>query len=418
MFKESNTWDPLEPFSFSLPFDREVWSVSQLTSRIKEILEGHFPGVWIQGEISNFRQPASGHMYFTLKDESSQINGVMFRSANRVLRFMPEDGLSVLAFGRVSVYERRGEYQINVEYLEPKGIGALQLAYEKLKERLAREGLFDPAHKKLLPVLPRKVGVITSPTGAAIRDILQVIHRRFINLEIILCPVQVQGETAAGEIATAIEEMNNWEGVEVLIVGRGGGSIEDLWAFNEEIVARAIFASRIPIVSAVGHETDYTIADFVADVRAPTPSAAAEMVVSRKDQLRQRVDELVGRMLGFLRLRLQGNLSLLSQMKGKLHAFGPQATLRLQKSRLDALEERLNRSVEGDLRKKRELLQVAMGKLGAMNPLAVLERGYSLCTDLSTRRILRDADEVEIGDEVWVRLCRGRILCEIKGQES
>jgi exodeoxyribonuclease VII large subunit len=405
------------PFFGSLPLDRQIWSVSQLTSRIKEILEENFPGIWIEGEVSNFRQPSSGHMYFTLKDEASQISAVMFRSANRALRFRPEDGLAVLAFGTVSVYERRGGYQINVEYLEPKGVGALQLAYEQLKEKLAQEGLFDPAHKKPIPLLPQRIGVITSATGAAIRDILQVLQRRVAHVKIVLYPVQVQGETAAEEIARGIEEMNRWKGIEVLIVGRGGGSIEDLWAFNEERVARAIFASRVPIISAVGHETDYTIADFVADVRAPTTSAAAEMVVSHKDQLRQRVDELVGRLLSSLRLLLQSHATSLSHLGGRLQLFSPGGMLRLQRERLQSWEDRLRRGIPAYMQSRREMAQRTIEKLGALSPLAVLERGFSLCMILPSFRILQDASQVEIGDEVLVRLYRGKVFCQVKGRE-
>jgi exodeoxyribonuclease VII large subunit len=400
-----------------LPLDRQVFTVSELTSQIKEILEGTFVGIWVEGEISNLRRPSSGHMYLTLKDEATQVSAVMFRSSNRDLRFTPKDGLAVIVYGRVSVYERRGEYQIAVEYMEPKGIGALQLAYEQLKERLAQEGLFDPAHKKPLPLLPQKVGVITSATGAAIRDILHVIHRRFANLQVILYPVHVQGETAAGEISRAIEEMNRWGKIEVLIVGRGGGSIEDLWAFNEEKVARAIFASRIPIISAVGHETDYTIADFVADVRAPTPSAAAEIVVTSKDQLCQRTDELVGRMVSSLQLRLQRYATVLSHLKGRLQALTPQGMLKLQRQKLLAVADRLERGSFAILQLKRESLQRTVGKLGALSPLAVLERGFALCMRLPSLKILRDAEEVGVGDEVLVRLCHGKILCQVKEQE-
>jgi exodeoxyribonuclease VII large subunit len=410
---------PMDLFSSAnrLPLDRQVFTVSELTSQIKEILEGTFVGIWVEGEISNLRRPSSGHMYLTLKDEATQVSAVMFRSSNRDLRFTPKDGLAVIVYGRVSVYERRGEYQIAVEYMEPKGIGALQLAYEQLKERLAQEGLFDPAHKKPLPLLPQKVGVITSATGAAIRDILHVIHRRFANLQVILYPVQVQGETAAGEIARAIEEMNRWGKIEVLIVGRGGGSIEDLWAFNEEKVARAIFASRIPIISAVGHETDYTIADFVADVRAPTPSAAAEIVVTSKDQLCQRTDELVGRMVSSLQLRLQRYATALSHLKGRLQALTPQGMLKLQGQKLLAVADRLERGSFAILQLKRESLQRAVGKLGALSPLAVLERGFALCMRLPSLKIVRDAEEVGIGDEVLVRLCRGKVLCQVKERE-
>jgi len=416
---KGNKSHPMDLFSstYHIHLDRQVLTVSELTSQIKEILEGTFVGIWVEGEISNFRRPSSGHMYFTLKDEATQVSAVIFRSLNRDLRFIPKDGLAVIAYGRVSVYERRGEYQITVEYMEPKGIGALQLAYEQLKERLAQEGLFDPARKKPLPLLPQRVGVITSATGAAIRDILHVIHRRFANLEVILYPVQVQGETAAGEIARAIEEMNRRGKIEVLIVGRGGGSIEDLWAFNEEKVARAIFASRIPVISAVGHETDYTIADFVADVRAPTPSAAAEVVVTSKDQLSQRMDELIGRMLSSLQLRLQRYATSLSHMKGRLQALTPQGMLKLQRQRLLSVTDWLERGSFAILQMKRESLQRAVGKLGALSPLAVLERGFALCMRLPSLKIVRDAEEVGIGEDVLVRLFQGKILCQVKERE-
>lgn len=397
---------------------RQIWTVSQLTARIKQILEDSFPGIWIEGEISNFRQPTSGHMYFTLKDESSQIAAVMFRSANRALRFRPEDGLAVIAFGSVSVYERRGEYQITVEHLEPKGLGALQLAFEQLKQKLEREGLFDPAHKKPLPLLPRRIGVVTSPTGAAVRDILRVLDRRVANVEIVIYPVQVQGETAAEEIAQGIEAMNLRGDIEVLIVGRGGGSVEDLWAFNEERVARAIYSSRIPIISAVGHETDFTIADFVADVRAPTPSAAAEMVISHKDQLRQRVDELTGRLGSCLRYLLRSNSASFIHLQGRLQALSPQVALRVQREKASFLENRLYRALQGYLQGRREEMRRAVEKLGTLSPLAILERGFSLCQKLPSLKILRDAEEVEMGDEVLVRLYRGRLHCLVKGREE
>ncbi|HUT84984.1 MAG TPA: exodeoxyribonuclease VII large subunit, partial [Thermodesulfobacteriota bacterium] len=265
--------------------DIHILSISELTQLIKFQLEQSFDYLWVEGEISNFRIPSSGHFYFTLKDEKSQIRAVMFRSQNRTLEFSPEDGLSVICRGRLNVYETRGEYQLILDYLEPKGLGALQLAFEQLKQRLAQEGLFDPDHKKPLPQLPRKIGIVTSPTGAAIRDILNIIERRFANVGILIYPVKVQGEGAAQEIATALQELNQMPEIDVVILARGGGSIEDLWPFNEEVVARAIYHSEIPVISAVGHEVDFTIADFVADLRAPTPSAAAELVVRNKDDL-------------------------------------------------------------------------------------------------------------------------------------
>src|SRR3989339_1280832 len=256
--------------------EREVYTVSELTRAIKFVLEEDFPEVLVEGEISNFRVPNSGHAYFTLKDKDSQLKVVLFKLNKRLLKFEPDDGLHVIVRGRISVYEPRGEYQLIADYMEPKGIGALQLAFEQLKEKLFKEGLFDEAHKIPIPQFPQKIAIVTSPTGAAIRDMLRIIDRRFSNVHIIIYPVKVQGEGASAEIARAVKELNALPDIDVMIVGRGGGSIEDLWAFNEEIVARAIYDSRIPIISAVGHETDFTIADWVAEYRAPTPSAAAE----------------------------------------------------------------------------------------------------------------------------------------------
>jgi len=275
---------------------KKILTVSELTLNIKGHLEEGFRELWVEGEISNFRSPASGHYYFTLKDDKSQIRAVVFRFMGRSLKFEPKDGLSVICRGRITVYEPRGEYQLILDYMEPKGIGALQLAFEQLKEKLAKEGLFDPAHKKLLPLLPQKIGIVTSPTGAAIRDLLTVIGRRFSNVEILINPVKVQGEGAHQEIAKSIYELNGIPGIDVIIITRGGGSLEDLWSFNEEIVARAIYRSSIPVISAVGHEIDFTIADFVADLRAPTPSAAGELVVRDKAELINLLETLFNRM--------------------------------------------------------------------------------------------------------------------------
>ncbi|HET7102298.1 MAG TPA: exodeoxyribonuclease VII large subunit, partial [Terriglobia bacterium] len=261
--------------------ERKLYTVAELSFSVKDLLETSFPDVWVTGEVSNFRAAASGHYYFTLKDTSAQLRAVCFRNQARYLKFKPQDGISVIARGRLSVYEARGEYQLYIEYLEPAGMGALQFAFEQLKKQLASEGLFDAARKKPLPALPRAIGVVTSASGAAVRDILRVIKRRFPNMNVFLYPATVQGSSAAGEIVEGIEYFNQHPIVDVMIVGRGGGSLEDLWPFNEEIVARAIAASSIPVISAIGHETDFTIADFVADLRAPTPSAAAELAVHR-----------------------------------------------------------------------------------------------------------------------------------------
>ncbi len=263
------------------PTGKKIYSVSEITHEIKVLLEGRFPGVWVEGEISNIRKPGSGHVYFTLKDEGSQLQAVLYRSQFSRSKFDLKDGLQVIAFGDVSVYAKGGRYQITVAEIEPKGLGALQLAFEQLKQRLAKEGLFAPEKKKRIPLLPERIGIVTSPTGAAIRDILTVIERRFANVRILISPVRVQGETAAGEIAAAIDGFNSRADVDVIIVTRGGGSLEDLWAFNEEAVARAIAGSHIPVISAVGHEIDFTISDFVADLRVPTPSAAAERAITK-----------------------------------------------------------------------------------------------------------------------------------------
>src|SRR5579863_5086030 len=281
---------------FDFQPQRKIFRVSELSREIRNRLERDFPDLWVTGEISNLRSAPSGHYYFTLKDQNAQLRAVCFRGQARYLKFKPEDGLSVIARGQLTIYEARGEYQLVVEFLEPAGLGALQLAFEQLKANLAGEGLFEAARKKPLPVLPRTIGVVTSPTGAVIRDILRVLKRRFRNMNVLLYPVKVQGEGAAKEISEGIEYFNRHTLVDVMIVARGGGSLEDLWAFNEEVVARAIASSKIPVISAVGHETDFTIADFVADLRAPTPSAAAELVIQAKSELLQQLDSLFSRL--------------------------------------------------------------------------------------------------------------------------
>lgn len=436
---------------------RSIYTVSKLTTEIKGFLEREFAFLWIEGEISNLRRPGSGHLYCTLKDEAAQIRAVMFRLQNRLLQFEPTDGLQVICYGRLSVYEPRGEYQIIVEYMEPKGRGALQLAFEQLKEKLAREGLFDPGHKKPLPFLPQKIGIVTSPTGAAIRDILQILERRFANIHIVIHPVRVQGAEAAQEISRAIEELNQWPDIDVIIIGRGGGSIEDLWAFNEEIVARAIFRSRIPILSAVGHEIDFTIADFVADLRAPTPSAAAELVVRDKRELAQSLQTLEGR----LGLAMQDDLE---EMKERLSLWGarlidPRKRLADQRLRLDDLGGRLSNGTQQVVARKRDLfgmkwehlmllnprrnvhehadrlarLQKAlgaslraalsfyrqraegsMGKLQSLSPLAVLERGYSITRLLPSRKIVRLAQELQPEDRVEIKVHRGSFHARVE----
>src|SRR5213595_1575074 len=296
---------------------RRVLSVTELTVRVRDLLEAEFFEVWVEGELSNCRVWNTGHLYFTLKDGSSSIRSVIFRSALRYLKFKPADGLRVVARGRVSVYEPKGEYQLVCEHLEPHGLGALQLAFDQLKKRLQEEGLFDAARKRPLPALPRKIGIVTSLDGAAIRDIIKVLRRRYANVHLVICPARVQGDDAAPEVARALRQIARVPGVDVVIVGRGGGSIEDLWTFNEEIVARAIARVPVPVISAVGHETDVTIADFVADVRAPTPSAAAELVVSGKDQFCSRIDALRDRLQAATRARIQRLSRRVHQIDGR-----------------------------------------------------------------------------------------------------
>ena len=393
---------------------RRVYTVSALTAEVKAVLEDSFPAIWVEGEISNFKHHTSGHMYFTLKDAQAQIRGVMFRGHNRLLRFQPTDGLAVLVCGAVTVYERRGEYQITAEFMEPKGVGALHLAFEQLKAKLEAEGLFRDSRKRPLPLLPRKIGIVTSPTGAVIRDMLTIIARRFPGLEVLIHPVAVQGVGAAGEIAAALGRLGSRADLDVLIVARGGGSLEDLWAFNEEIVARAVAACPIPVISAVGHETDVTIADFVADLRAPTPSAAAELVVAQRDELRQRVDEFTARGLSALQRVMAVRRSRVEMLGRHLLLLSPVARLARQADRLQGMRRRLEawwalfRTVRG------ERLARAAATLESLSPLGILGRGYSICFALPSRRILKATTEVDTGSAVAVRLHQGELECVVQ----
>jgi exodeoxyribonuclease VII large subunit len=436
---------------------RPIFTISQLTAEIKTLLERNFEHLWLEGEISNLRMPGSGHLYFTLKDESAQIRAVMFRMQNRLLKFQPQDGLQVVGYGRLTVYEPRGEYQIVLDYLEPKGLGALQLAFEQLKEKLSREGLFDPARKKPLPHLPQKIGIVTSPTGAAIRDILQIIDRRFANVHLLLYPVRVQGVGAAQEIARAIDELGQWPGLDVMIVGRGGGSLEDLWAFNEEPVARAIHLSPVPVVSAVGHEIDFTIADFVADLRAPTPSAAAELVVRNKVELVQALENLARRLSQRVQMNLEAMQERLSSLVHRLP--DPRKRLSDQRLRLDDLCSRLATAIQQSLGRRidrfrmkvesltllhpgkrvtdyshrlghlhrrlavagrssmrfhRQRVEVAVGRLHSLSPLGVLERGYGIARVLPSREIIRDASRLRVDDRVNVKVHRGEFVARVE----
>ncbi len=432
--------------------ERVVCTVSELAMRIKASLEDRFPAVWVEGEISNLRTPSSGHAYFTLKDDGAQLRCVLFRGRGRRVAFQPEDGMQVLAFGGLDVYIARGEYQLVVELLEPKGVGALQLAFEQLKRRLEAEGLFDAARKRPLPSFPRTIGIVTSPTGAAVRDMLHVIGRRFADLRILITPVRVQGEEAPGEIVRALRDLQEVADLDVVIVGRGGGSIEDLWAFNDERVARAIAACRVPVISAVGHETDFTIADFVADLRAPTPSAAAELVVQEKLQViralcdlyeglkqamagrlereRERVESLAkrrvltdaARALRDLHRRLDdlsARLALgvrgsqrqvahrLSLARNALRSLNPVARIANGTALLSQLRGRLASAAVNRVKASRHRFDAAAGQLDSLSPLAVLGRGYSLTRLLPSGAIVRSAAQARPGDAIEILLHQG-----------
>lgn len=392
--------------------ERKILSVSELTLIIKETIEAKFTDIWVEGEVSNVRVPNSGHIYLTLKDEASQIKAVLFRSSGRFLKFQLQDGLQVICHGRLNVYEVKGEYQIIIDYIEPKGIGALQLAFEQLKERLRREGLFDEAHKRPIPILPRRIGIITSPTGAVIRDILNIIDRRFANAEILVYPVPVQGDKAAGEIVEAIHTMNRMEGMDVLILARGGGSLEDLWPFNEEAVARAIYASEIPITSAIGHETDFTISDFVADLRAPTPSAAAELVVRNKEDLLHTIESLEKRLINVMsrdvelfRSRLRGLLKGMADPTRKIYDYY---------QRIDEFLFRLSAHINLILNTKKEKATYLLGKLDTLSPLAILARGYSIARKLPTMAVIKNTNGINKGESVNIKLHEGELNCSVE----
>lgn len=398
------------------PSTDHLFTVTELTREIKTLLEESFPSVTVLGEISNFRAHSSGHFYFTLKDAGAQIGAVMFRGANRSLKFRPENGLEVILRGRISVYEPRGNYQIIAESMEPKGLGALQLAFEQLRKKLEAEGLFAEARKRPLPFLPETVGIVTSPTGAAIRDLIHVLRRRYPRLNILLSPAQVQGEEAAPGIVKAIERQNQWGEADLLIVGRGGGSLEDLWAFNTEAVARAIAASQIPILSAVGHETDFTIADYAADLRAPTPSAAAELAVpvwsDLEATLRDRRVALARRMRGVLESKRQELRYFRSHLKDPKRRL--QETAQRLDEALTALQDGMGRILE----ERRSRLTLLSEKLHALSPLSILSRGYSIVRKMAGPNrpgpVVKDAKAVRPGDALEIRLHRGEIRAWVK----
>jgi len=379
--------------------------VSRLVDLLRETVEDNFFQVAVEGEISNLARPASGHLYFTLKDRSAQLRGVMFRSAARLLRFVPEDGQQVVCRGRVSVYPQRGELQLIVESLDAVGAGNLQLAFEQLEQKLDAEGLFAAERKRSLPAWPRVIGVVTSPTGAAIHDILQVLERRGVGVTVRLCPTRVQGEGAALEIAAAIEDLNNQDDIDVLIVGRGGGSLEDLWAFNEEPVARAIAASRLPVIAAVGHEIDVSIADFVADLRAATPSAAAEQVAKSRLELEAHLDRLRLQLAGQMRQRLQQLRLRLAPLQRRL--VSPQMQLTLRRQQVTALRQRLELAAKRLREARMARLATLSSRLDVLSPLRTLERGYAIALRASDGTAVHDASSLQIGDRLQLRLERG-----------
>ncbi|MDA2928175.1 exodeoxyribonuclease VII large subunit [Acidobacteria bacterium AH-259-G07] len=413
--------------------ERQILSVSQVVNSVKVSLESKFHDIWVKGEISNFRTPPSGHIYFTLKDSDAQLKVVCFRMQNRLLKFRPEDGMDVLARGSLSVYPPRGEFQLVVEFMEPVGPGALQLAFEQLKSRLEAEGLFDQARKKKLPLLPAKIGVVTSPTGAAIQDILRVLSRRNDRLDILIFPAKVQGSGAAQQIARGIHCLDSRGDIDVIVVARGGGSSEDLWGFNEEVVARAIFDARIPVISAIGHEIDFTIADFVADLRAATPSAAAEIVSGVREDLWKRVENLVRRSSQAIRLCLKDKRGQLQRLASSRAFVDAESKLRFFLQRLDELHTRLiktapslfssprerilqhkktlRQQIQFYLQSKRQLMTARNEQLQAYSPLAVLDRGYAIVTT-KNREIVRDPAQVKGGEDVDVRVARGQFRAQ------
>ena len=396
---------------------RRVVSVSELTAAIRATIEAGFGDIWVQGEISNLRVWHTGHMYFTLKDETAQIRAVMFRAASHYLRFKPEDGLHVIARGRLGVYDAKGEYQIVCEHLEPHGVGALQLAFEQLKKKLQAEGLFAQERKRPLPVLPRKIGVVTSLDGAALRDIIKVLRRRHPNAHIVIRPTRVQGDGAAVDIVRSLRAMGKVAGVDVIIVGRGGGSVEDLQSFNDEAVARAIVASPIPVVSAVGHEVDFTIADFVADLRAPTPSAAAELVVAAKDEFCRRIDSLKQRLDAGMRAGIQRRMNAVHTLRLALEARDVRRRLAAIRGRLTAGDGRLYAAARRNRDRADARFRVLVGRLENLSPLGVLARGYAVCWNADRTAIISRASAVTPGDRVRVTLNEGELHCDVRTTE-
>jgi exodeoxyribonuclease VII large subunit len=438
-----------------------IYTVSALTREVRDRLETYFSLVWVSGEISNLRQPLSGHYYFTLKDAGAQLKAVLFKGNHQHMRLKPQEGKQFLCRGHLTVYEPRGEYQLIVDYLEPLGLGALAQAFEVLKTRLQAEGLFAPELKKPLPFLPRRIALVTSPTGAAVRDFLRLLEQRYPNVEVLIYPVKVQGAEAAEEIARALDDLSAYPGLEVIILARGGGSLEDLWPFNEEIVARAIHRCPIPVVSAVGHEVDFTIADFVADQRAPTPSAAVELVVPARDELERRLARLTATLtrtlarrrdlarqhLGLItrrlpnvrralvdqRLRVDDRAEVLVRrvrravihqeqhlrlLTSRLFLLSPRRALGTPRQRLEQTATRLGQCLCQRLVERRRHLEYCQTHLEQLNPLSILKRGYAVATLLPEETVIRDATLVPLGAQVRVQVARGRMDCEVQDVSS
>ncbi|MBX7218361.1 MAG: exodeoxyribonuclease VII large subunit [Blastocatellia bacterium] len=397
------------------PDEPRILTVSELTGQIRRRLEGEFSNLTVEGELSNFVRHSSGHWYFTLKDDKAQIRAACFRNANQKIRFRPADGLKVYARGKISVYEPRGDFQLIVDRLEPVGIGELQLAFEQLKTRLEQEGLFAPARKRPIPLLPKAVGIVTSPTGAAIRDILRVLGRRNNRVNVVLYPAAVEGDPAPAEIAAGIKYFNEHRveiPVEVLIVGRGGGSAESLWAFNDERVARAIFHSELPVISAVGHEVDFTIADFVADLRAPTPSAAAEIVSARHDELVTRIERLSAGLERTMRYQLLAARSQVQELTRSDAFADVRARVRNHQQQTDELALRAEQALTARFEKNMRRFEQAVGKLDALSPLRVLQRGYAVAFDAKGETV-RTVTAVTAGAALRVRLVDGELHCTV-----
>jgi exodeoxyribonuclease VII large subunit len=402
----------------NLPESIKILTVAELTREVKALLEDGFPSVWVAGEVSNLARPSSGHVYLSLKDREAQMRAVIWRGIALRLRFDPYDGLEVIARGRLSVYLPRGEYQLVIEELQPKGLGAQELALRQLREKLFRLGYFAPERKKPLPRFPSRVALVTSPTGAAVRDMLEVLGRRWPAAEVWVCPVRVQGDGAAQEVAAALRLLNAVDGVDVIIVGRGGGSAEDLAAFNEEVVAHAIFASRVPVVSAVGHEIDLTIADLVADFRALTPSEAAEHVTPHRDELRQGLAGLGVQLRGLLTQRLDLARGRLDDFAGRRAFRLPLERVRERERCLDDWGERLRRAVRLHVEQARQRLESQAGRLQTLSPLNVLGRGYSLTRRDADQAVVRHPDQVRPGDRLVTFVQHGRIVSRVEVAEG